>query len=160
MKKLLQGDTKCNHSIALFLTIVALTFAWTAKAGDEAITGIYAAISESEWDERLALAPDGKATLTTSTWLAGQWDKRLTQVYSGRWTADGNAIDVHLNESAEQPGFSPVDLHLQYRASLSLKEIGRSEAIPGLVNLEPGDESLLWSRHLWREDALRDLEWP
>ncbi|MEJ2308076.1 MAG: hypothetical protein P8Z31_07425 [Gammaproteobacteria bacterium] len=98
--------------------------------------------------------------MTTPTWLAGQWEKCLTHVYSGQWTADGNAIDFHLSESADQPGFSPVELHLQYRASLSLEEIGRSEVIAGLIDPQAGDDSLLWSRHLWREDTLRDPEWP
>ena len=125
------------------------------------VPGTYVAVSESEWSQELQLEADGTAELTNSNWLAGEWENADTYTYSGRWGLEGDKIILQLLESETNPERIPHTEELRYVAELSLEEIGRTESLPGVINLGPtADNSPLWRATMWREDALRALPWP
>ncbi len=117
------------------------------------VAGTYATVSESESRQELSLNANGTAELINGT-------GSLSYQYSGRWTLQGNEVRLQLLESRTSPEHVPRTETLRYEAELSLAEIGREEAVPGLINLNPRDDSPLWPGTMWRDDALRALRWP
>jgi len=133
----------------------------TAPDGPKSVTGAYVAVSESEWSQKLELNTDGTAALTNARWDAGDSQNAVTHSYSGRWTLDGDKITLLLLESKTNPDRIPHTEELRYVPELSLKEIGRTESLPGVLNVRSAsEESPLWHATMWRENALKALQWP
>jgi len=158
-----------THPLRICLLPVFLLVTWgcspsqpESMASDDlsSVAGTYATVSESEWSQELRLNANGTAELINGTWAPGDCENRLSYQYSGRWTLQGNEVRLQLLESRTSPQHVPRTETLRYEAELNLAEIGREEAAPGLINLNPRDDSPLWPGTMWRDDALRALGWP
>ena len=115
----------------------------------EHMSGKYEAVSESEWALSLVLNEDGTAIIEISSWVAGEYINRETQVYKGIWSHDGNIVSVSYNGITET---------LLYSETLSLSELGKSGGSPGLKGqAKPWDKGVIGSSSLWLSTALKEI---
>jgi hypothetical protein len=150
--------------LLILLVLVSCSTSESQQVGSDVlkpVSGRYVAVSESEWSQELQLNADGTAELTNARWNAGASKNAVSHTYSGQWALDGDKISLHILESKTDPGSVPRAEELRYVAQLSLEEIGRTESLPGVLNVQSSaKDSPLWRATMWREDALRALRWP
>ena len=123
------------------------------RCADREIAGTYVAVSESEWEQRLVLEVDGRATLTNASWLAGEHASREVDRYDGTWTYADGVVELRIDLP---DGSSTVVERLTFDPRLPLADLGRSGTLPGLAIERTTEASPLWPGSMWREDGLKE----
>lgn len=108
--------------------------------------GAYSSESESEWNVRLTLRPDGTGELVREDWIAGE-EKKKSSRKALSWTCDDPTVEIRYDGVVDYLSFSP---------ELSLEVMGFPEAhAPGLIRVgEKPDESLLWGTYFWNMEKV------
>jgi hypothetical protein len=132
--------------VVLGTIVVTCLAACELRAECKGVPGTYSSESESEWDVRLTLRPDGTGEVLREDWVAGE-SRRNASRKSLSWTCDDPAIQIRYD--------GVVD-HLSFRSDLSLEVMGFPKAqAPGLTRVgEKSAKSLLWGMHFWNMDKV------
>lgn len=113
----------------------------------ETISGVYEAVSESEWTLTINLMESGDAEVELSYWEAGKHEERVIEKYKGTWRLKGEEVSITYNGITE---------NLRYSKSLSFAELGISGGAPGLSGQSrQKGKRVIGRTNLWLKDALK-----
>lgn len=133
--------------VVYYLTIVATAFFVTvgeSSAQVKNIEGVYASVSESEWELRVELKKSGKAMITEESWYPGEYDDREQVETDATWEWARYDILIHYHGITDT---------LFYDERLSLKELGEHGGAPGLwQQFKYHPKSKIKNIKLWRKD--------
>lgn len=116
-----------------------------------ALLGTYTTVSESEWDLIIEIKENNELVITHEAWKPGNYEKRVIKKYYGTWILENDIIIVKYNGKIEK---------MKYFDKLTLKSLGRKDAIPGIKGDFLKNKGLLRGHFFWELNSFKALKWP